>query len=64
MSSLVYVIASRPYPEKVSGGKFYYTEEEALREYERMPEDLKPFFGYYEAEIEIMPERLFPKVEK
>ena len=53
---LVYVIASRPYPEKISDSKFYLINTHAERVLNSLPKELKPYFKIYRAEINIVDE--------
>lgn len=46
---LVYIVASRPYPEKASDHKFYLQKEDAENALENLPEDLRPHFSIYPA---------------
>lgn len=51
--SEVYVVACRPYPEKVSGLKWYATREDAVRYLDGLPDDIRPSFAVYGALIAI-----------
>lgn len=52
----VYILATRPYPEKASFGIFFLDVDSAKRELERMPEGIRESYHVYEATIEIKPE--------
>ena len=56
---LVYVIASKPYPEKVSNGRFYLILEDAERELLLMDARLQPYFRVYPAKIDVERQSVF-----
>lgn len=50
----VFVIASRPFPEKVSNGRFYINEIDAHRDYLLIePDELRHSFAVYQADVSI-----------
>lgn len=50
---LVYVIATRPFPEKIVGDKFYYTHDEAEERQVELEKD-GLFYYIYPAIIEVL----------
>lgn len=60
MGTYIYIVATRPYPEKVANGRFHMNFEDAEDQLDSLPEGIRKSFMIFEAEIKVHKNKIEP----